>query len=61
MEEGPALDYIINDKWSGGKIDLPNINDESKRTKLSDAITQYLMASAGIQQNFDTNDMELIQ
>ena len=57
---GDVLDYFVNDEEFEWKVDQSNANNESKRTELSDTITQFVMTSSEIPQNFDTDNVKLI-
>ena len=40
VEEGSPPDYFVNDGEIEGQLDQPNANNESEKTKVSDAIAQ---------------------
>lgn len=51
MEGGPSIDYFsIEEERVEDQNEQPNVNNESKRTEISDAI-----------QNFGANDIEQFQ
>ena len=60
IEEGSPPDYFINDDEIEEQLDQRNANNESEKTDLSDAVAQFITASAGIQQSFNTDEVELI-
>ena len=61
IEEGSPPDYFVNDDEIEGQLDQPNANNESEKTELSDAVAQFVTASAGIQRSFNTDEVELIR
>ena len=60
LEEGPTVDYFVHDEEIEVRAEANN-NIGSEMTELYDAIAQFVTASAGVQRNFDTNKVKLIQ
>ena len=61
IEEDSPPDYFVNDDEIEGQLDQPNANNESEKIELSNAIAQFVTASAGIQRSFNTDEVELIR
>ena len=51
LEECPAVDYFVRDKEMEVQAEANN-KIRSEMTELSDAVAQFVTASAGVQRNF---------